>query len=292
MHRLHPLAAVQMFQNRWVLLLTPFVRALFLWQPEAFWLALQQDAFLLCALLTYTYFAWRNNGWCYQNAPSPHLQLHRGLLLRQQLCIAPSQITLLCLAHSLPLHCIGAKHLLLYYKAPTHARQNAQPIRLTVSRADADLLLCLLLPHSATPTAALPRQTLRRRSLFAFVWRSGLLFLMAGFGWLLSLSQNSAIRLSLLAVTLFYAVQLGMSVVGFCTEGIWQNAHDTTLCTQEGGTLWRFYLPGNLPPFRYAQSPFARRAGRASLTLYPIKGKSLRIRSVLLKSFTPFIGKD
>ncbi len=283
--RYHPLAVLQIFSKTWVLLLAPLLRALVVFDLDALWLALQQDALLGGVLLGYSYVAWRKTHWQYTAAPCPRLTLRRGVFLREVLCLTAARCTLVCLERNILLRLMGASRVMLHYQTPaTRGTARLQALTLTLPKQDAIALIGLLLPE-VIELAALPKQSLRRRSVWAFFWQSGGLFVLAAIGCIVTAGRGQGSAVAFGAAMLFYGGQVGMSGIGFCKEGIWQMCGYTQLFTQDGFTTRRYFLRGALPATQLSQSPFARRAGRATLTLYPVKGKNLKIRSVLLKIF-------
>ncbi len=152
--RYHPLAAVRIFRKYLWLLLPPLVRAVLLWQPAAFWLALRQDAALLALIIGYTLLAWRQNSWQWQAAPCPALLLRRGVFLRQALYIPPARLAFVGITRPPLLRLVGASHLVLCYRAAAypHARAPRQ-LHLTLTKADAAALAAQLLCPPSPPNA-------------------------------------------------------------------------------------------------------------------------------------------
>lgn len=138
----HPLAAARMFRRYWLVLLLPLPRALLAWQLDALWLAVRQDAALLCFIIGYTLLVWYRTDWCvYGNDTQRTLRLRRGVLLRQELEFTPEQLAIVWLAHSFPLRLVGASRVILYPKAPI-ARKGKfpYPVRLLLRCQDANTL--------------------------------------------------------------------------------------------------------------------------------------------------------
>ncbi len=152
----HPLAAARIFRRYWLVLLLPLPRALLEWQLDALWLALRQDAALLCFIIGYTLLVWHRTDWCvYGNGAQRTLRLRRGVLLRQELEFTPEHLAMVCLEHSVPLRLVGASRVILYPKAPTaHRGKFPYPVRLLLHSQDANALaeaLFFPLPPPSNP---------------------------------------------------------------------------------------------------------------------------------------------
>ncbi len=153
-----------------------------------------------------------------------------------------------------------------------HTRKNAQNAPLFDT-----------LPHFFAPEPP-PKEPLRGRSLFAFFWQSGGLFLLCALGWGASVWLDHTLQRPF-ALGLLASVCLALvSAEGFCTEGIWVQGGQIQLCMQQLYRMDTICFAQNAPVFCATQSPFARFAGRIQLTLSPHKSAKLRIRSVLLKN--------
>lgn len=321
---LHPLAAVRIFQKYLVLLFVPLLRALLLWQLDALWLALRQEAVLLCLLFGYTALVWRSSGWWYSQSRLPTLTITRGVFLRETLTIQTNWLYMIATERTLALRLVGASRVQLYYqnrpnRNTRQAHQNKAGVaQLVLRRADALTLTDYLLGaeptsptvpqvtpptttpctppivspsialHSASPTGAAP--TRQRRSLFAFFGKTGLLLSLCAFGF--SLTKSAVSRMTFALAFCYFLGQLPLCYYGFTHEGMIKQGKNLYLILQHGYTIERTVLCHTLPPATLWQSPFARRAGRATLYFMPLNGKKVKIRSVLLKNVQALYKKN
>ncbi len=156
----HPLAAVRIFRKNLWLLLAPLIRPLLLLELDALWLALHQDAALLCFIFGYTCLVWRHSSWCFcADAPHPMLQLRRGVILQQTLCLNGQKLALVCVEDGLFLRLVRARRMVLCYQSPAHAyphRRIPQQLRFIVTPSDAADLAAQLTQNSPTLAAEQP----------------------------------------------------------------------------------------------------------------------------------------
>ncbi len=158
-HRYHPLAAVRIFRKNLWLLLAPLLRPLLLLELDALWLALYQDAALLCVIFGYTFLVWRRSSWRFLlSAPHPILQLRRGVLLQQTICLNGQKLALICVEGGLFLRLVHARRVVLCYQTPAHPHSRSpQQLRFIVTPADADALAAQLTQSNATTRVARTR---------------------------------------------------------------------------------------------------------------------------------------
>ena len=141
----HPVYLFKFIQKYLVLYLLPLLRALFLWDLDALWLALQQGAFLLIVVAAVAALQWRASGWFLDE--NNRLHLRQGFLLRRHLLLCGEELAALRTDRALYLRAVGAGKLTLYY-ARVHSPGT---LTLYLTRRDCALLSDRLLPVNSAP---------------------------------------------------------------------------------------------------------------------------------------------